>query len=525
VDAQSLALQQLLAHTPLFASITSDEAAFLLAVGKRRALEAQERLFAAGSPGSELFVVLEGSIHILMPSQDGDVLVERFRRGDVLGEVAVLDDQPRTATGVAAEPCAVLAIGRDDVRAFIDRFPRYRDILIAILAQRLRRTSSLVSEMLTTESGVVLPPDERVVPRFGATIVGYGRYGSAYIGPKYAKRGYPWDVMAVVDPLLTPDRFAASVLGRSKPDTPVFRDFDTWYAGYFKRLAPDQQARQVIEIPLKPEFVYDQVLRYIDAGIRHFILPKPVVMNEAQLSDLARRVAGGQVKAAVASQWHYSDFPRLIRREIAHLAAERGATRRVEIEFSKENGLAYATTPPLLELPHVLQLLGSIGLVDFARDTPQITGTATSVELLYRPPQIDGGVVVRASTDYQPSALRKQKYPNWDYQERTLNIFFDPAAPFPELQIDFWIKFIRSGDIALRPGQMRIYDADSADPRFLELQFVDDQLLQMNRAIYASFDQPFEHFQRDPRVLSLERYRPIGEQLMAIQAVWERVTR
>jgi hypothetical protein len=235
-----------------------------------------------------------------------------------------------------------------------------------------------------------------------------------------------------------------------------------------------------------------------------------------------RRVAVGGVKAAVASQWHYSDFPRIIQREIRHLAAERGGVQRVEVEFSKENGLAYATPPALLELPHVLQLLGSIGLVDFARDTPEITGSATLVALAYHPPQIADGVYIRASTDYRPSALNKQKYPSWDYQERTLNVYFDAAAAFPELQIDFWIKFIRSGDIAIRPGQMRIYDAGHDDPRYLELQFVDDQLLRMNRAIYAAFDQPFEQFQHDRRVLSLERYRPIGEQLMAIQDAWER---
>ena len=49
---------------------------------------------------------------------------------------------------------------------------------------------------------------------------------------------------------------------------------------------------------------------------------------------------------------------------------------------------------------------------------------------------------------------------------------------------------------------------------------MDDQLLTMNRMIYASFDQEFELFQRDPRVMSIERYRAIGEHLMMIQEDW-----
>ena len=83
------------------------------------------------------------------------------------------------------------------------------------------------------------------------------------------------------------------------------------------------------------------------------------------------------------------------------------------------------------------------------------------------------------------------------------------------------MKFTRSGDIAIRPGRLRLYEPDEQGPRYLELQVVDDQLLTMNRMIYASFDQEFELFQRDPRVMSLERYRAIGEHLMMIQEEWD----
>jgi len=133
-------------------------------------------------------------------------------------------------------------------------------------------------------------------------------------------------------------------------------------------------------------------------------------------------------------------------------------------------------------------------------------------------------VYIRASTDYHPPAVQKHKYPNWDYQQRTLNVYFDDDPTTPRLMIDFWIKFIRSGEIAMRPGQLRIYDSGARQPRYLELHFVEDQLLNMNRTIYATFAEAFDHFQRDPRVLSLARYRTLGERLMAIQEAWERCT-
>jgi CRP-like cAMP-binding protein len=522
IETDHLLLAQLLEQNSLFAGLSEDEAAFLLAVGQRRAVASGEYLFESGSQGDQLFIVLDGIIQILMPSQDGDVFVEQFRRGDMLGEIAVLDDQPRTATGRAAAPTTVLAIQRDDFHAFLERFPHYRQRLIAILVQRLRRTSDMVSEMLTVESGVVLPPDQHVAPRYDTTIVGYGRYGNNYIGPKYAKSGYPWQAVAVVDPQLTRGRFVVSMLGRIRPQTALFRSFQEWYAGYFVRLTPDQRARQVVEIPLKPELLYDHVLPYIDAGVKQLILPKPVVMNQAQLRALIELVGRERIKAAVASQWYYSDFPRIIQREIKRLLADgrAGRVQRVEIEFSKEHGLAYATPPPLLELPHVLQLLSSIGLIDVTQDTPEVSGTETMVALTYRPKSIADGVYVRASTDYQPSESKKRSSPNWDYQERTLSVYFEDEPAVARLAIDFWIKFIRSGDIAIRPGQLRLYELGQ-QPRYLELHFVDDQLLTMNRKIYASFDQDFEQFQRDPRVMSLDRYRALGEHLMAIQAAWE----
>jgi CRP-like cAMP-binding protein len=519
MGAEGQQLAELLEQTPLVDSLSDDEAAFLLAVGKRRTVAAGEQLLASGSPGDELFVVLDGTIQVLLPSQDGEVFVERFQRGDVLGEIAVLDDQPRTAAGWAASPSTLLEIERDDFHGFLERFPHYQQRLISILARRLRRTSTLVSEMLTVESGAISPPGMEVSADFQTTIVGYGRYGKNYIGPKYAKPGYPWEAVAVVDPHLTRSEFAVSVLGRGCPECLVFRSFQEWYDGYFAQLTPELRARHVVEVPLKPELLYQEALRYIDAGVKQLILPKPVVTNQVQLHALIDRVAHERVKAAVASQWWYSDLPRIIRRELERASA--GRVQRVEIDFSKENGLAYATAPPLLELPHVVQLLSSIGVIDVAYDTPEVAGTDTQVTLMYRPRHIVDGVYVRAGIDYRPSASQKRSSPKWDYQERTLNVYLENDPSVPWLTADFWMKFTRSGDIAIRPGRLRMNEPDERGERYLELNLVDDQLLTMNRAIYASFDQAFELFQRDPRVMSLDRYRAIGEHLMRIQEEWE----
>ena len=517
------AIRATLAQSEWFGSLAPHELDALAAICAPRQLESGAALFHEGDPGDAMFVVAAGELKIRVAVQDGDVLLNTLGPGDLVGEIAALDGSSRTASATASAPTELLAIEAQAFHVFLAAFPHYAGVLLQLLAARIRSTSQLFPDLGGLNVGAGGAGDPAEAPAFQVTLVGYGRYGNSYIGPKYAKRGFPWEIVAVVDPQLAPGRFAVSVLGRSRPDTPIYPGFERWYDGYYKHLAPERRARQVVEIPLKPELVYEQALRYLDAGVQQLILPKPVVMSEAQLADLTWRVGSARVKAAVASQWYYSGFPRIIAREIGHIAAERGAPLlRVEIEFSKENGLTYATSPALLELPHVLQLLSSVGLVDPARDTPEVAGSATLVRLTYRPPQLAEGVHVRASTDYRPPAAEKRKYPSWDYQERSLKVFFadDPAEP--GLAVDFWIKFARSGDLVIRPGQIAIRSKLAAGGyERLSLQFVEDQLLAMNQQIYAAFEQDFACFQRDPRVLSLERYGAIGRQLMQIEARWQ----
>jgi hypothetical protein len=333
-------------------------------------------------------------------------------------------------------------------------------------------------------------------------------------------------VKAIVDPMLNSERFAGSVLGQEKPDTLLFLNFTEWYENYFRDLDDDQKLKQVVEIALKPALVYEQAMRFIKAGVKQLILPKPVVINQRQLRKLTEAVRKHQVKVAVASQWHYSDFPKIIQREIKHLAHNSNGSGprlvRVEVEFSKENGLAYNTAPPLLELPHVLQLLASIGLVDFDQHSPEVRGTNTLVDLVYRPHNVKQGIHVRADVDWQPPPSIKRKYTQWDVQERKLKIYIADGHADPELEVDFWIKFDRSGDAVIRPGQLTIRDnCEFGQSQELAFNFVEDQLLNMNHKIYASFWQDFGQFQSDQNILTLERYQSIGKQLMLIQAEWE----
>ena len=365
---------------------------------------------------------------------------------------------------------------------------------------------------------------------YDVTLVGYGRYAGLHVGPKYAKPGYPWQMAAAVDPVLTAAHFHSTVLGQRHPNLPLHASFDEWYTRYFSQLTAAQRRRQVVEIALRPERVYAEAMRYIEAGVKQLILPKPVVVDRTQLERLTAAVAQHEVKAAVASQWHYSDIPTLLRREIIKLAGQPGADltqlklHKVEVEFSKENGMAISTTPPLSEMPHVVQLLAAIGFIDLEQHRPEVKGDDTRVDVIYRPPNIAEGIHLRSDLNWHPGQMVKARYPIWDVQKRLLKVYLSDAPDEPALEVDFWIKFDRSGDVALKPGKLTVLErGQHGQANHVTCDVVDDQLLNMNRKIYAAFRQDFAQFQRDPDNLSLTRYGVVGRQLMTIERAWRRI--
>jgi CRP/FNR family cyclic AMP-dependent transcriptional regulator len=96
-----------------------------------------EHLFERGDDGDAAFVVLEGAALVQI---DGQVIA-RLGRGELLGEIAVLCDRPRT-TGIVAEgDFHALSLARDDLRSLLREFPDFALEMIRTMALRLERTN------------------------------------------------------------------------------------------------------------------------------------------------------------------------------------------------------------------------------------------------------------------------------------------------------------------------------------------------------------------------------------------------
>jgi CRP/FNR family transcriptional regulator, cyclic AMP receptor protein len=124
----------LLRTVPLFSGMRDRELERVAALADIVDLPADRRIMTQGDRGAEMFVMVSGSARI---ERDGESLGERGA-GEVLGEIALLDGGPRTATVTLTEPSRMLVLARREFRELMDEFPEVRLHVLEAAALRLR---------------------------------------------------------------------------------------------------------------------------------------------------------------------------------------------------------------------------------------------------------------------------------------------------------------------------------------------------------------------------------------------------
>ncbi len=119
----------------LFRDLPEDELEHVLGVAAHVELDDGDALFRAGDPGREMFVVVGGGTVLIR--KQGRVLAE-LGSGEVVGEMAVLDGQPRSADAWARGPVRLMRWHGDDLLALLDRRPSMARGVIKMLSRRLR---------------------------------------------------------------------------------------------------------------------------------------------------------------------------------------------------------------------------------------------------------------------------------------------------------------------------------------------------------------------------------------------------
>ena len=136
----------------LFAELDEKELAAVAALAKPRKYAKDEVVFHADEQGDIFCLIQSGQVKVTMISPEGkEIILSMLGPGDFFGEMALLDDQPRSATVVATEPLEVLTIFRHDfLQILAENFSIAKKIL-AEMSRRLRSASYRIESLATMD--------------------------------------------------------------------------------------------------------------------------------------------------------------------------------------------------------------------------------------------------------------------------------------------------------------------------------------------------------------------------------------
>jgi CRP-like cAMP-binding protein len=135
-----------LRRIPLFAHIHTQKLKLLAFTSERVVYEPGQTLFLQGDEGDAAYVIIDGQADVLVDAPQGPVSVAQMERNAIVGEVAILCDVPRTATIKAISRLDTLRITKAQFLELLTEYPELSIEIMKILAQRLARTSSELSE-------------------------------------------------------------------------------------------------------------------------------------------------------------------------------------------------------------------------------------------------------------------------------------------------------------------------------------------------------------------------------------------
>jgi CRP-like cAMP-binding protein len=139
--------RELLRTVPIFAELTDDDVSSLARLTTRRRYPKDTVVFFENEEGDSFFMILEGRIKVTILGDDGrEIILSVLGPGDFFGEMALLDNEPRSATAIAVEESELLILNRADFQGVATK----RSItaaLIKVLTARLRRANHQISTL------------------------------------------------------------------------------------------------------------------------------------------------------------------------------------------------------------------------------------------------------------------------------------------------------------------------------------------------------------------------------------------
>lgn len=141
-------MNQLLAKVELFTELSPDELAAVASVASTRSVAKDTVIFHGGDAADAVYVIASGKVKVVTTSTDGkEFILTVLGAGQVFGEMALVEEAPRSASVVTLTAVELLAIKREDFHHLLNTSPGISRSLLAILSRRLRRANSKMESL------------------------------------------------------------------------------------------------------------------------------------------------------------------------------------------------------------------------------------------------------------------------------------------------------------------------------------------------------------------------------------------
>lgn len=162
-------VNDVLARSGIFQGVAPDAAAALIAQLQQVSFPRGHAVFVEGEPGDRLYIITEGKVKIGRRTADGrESLLTVMGPADMFGELALFDPGPRTSTVTTLTEVKAVTMDREALHAWVMGRPEIAEQLLRVLARRLRRTNSALSDLIFTDvPGRVAKQLLDIAKRFG----------------------------------------------------------------------------------------------------------------------------------------------------------------------------------------------------------------------------------------------------------------------------------------------------------------------------------------------------------------------
>ena len=137
-----------LRRLPIFKDLSRREVASIERILHRRNYAPGEDIFTQGVPGAGMYIILSGEVSIII--EPGNKEIALLNEGEFFGEMALLDESPRSATARAKSQCIVLGFFQSDLFGLLERSPKLGSKIILRLARIVGERLKFSNEQVFT---------------------------------------------------------------------------------------------------------------------------------------------------------------------------------------------------------------------------------------------------------------------------------------------------------------------------------------------------------------------------------------